>query len=220
MIGARDILLQPFIYLHLPFNLTHCKTVILIAYLKGKITFKNPAYIYVECGGVGYHVNISLNTFQAMEEKEDIKILTYMQVKEDGHALYGFYDERERNLFIHLISVSGVGVNTARVMLSGMNVDAIINEQVATLNKIKGIGPKTAKRIILDLKDKVLKDGGVADTITPTISNTIVDEALSAMIALGFPRNTVSKQLKMIMASQPEITQVEDLIKAALKQLS
>lgn len=196
----------------------------MIAYLKGKITFKNPAYIYVECGGVGYHVNISLNTYQAIEDKEDIKILTYMQVKEDGHALYGFYDERERNLFVHLISVSGVGVNTARVMLSGMSVDemrsAIINEQVATLNKIKGIGPKTAKRIILDLKDKVLKDGGATETLSPIVSNTIVDEALSAMIALGFPRNTVNKQLNAIMASQPNITQVEDLIKAALKQLS
>lgn len=196
----------------------------MIAYLKGKITFKNPAYIYVECGGVGYHVNISLNTYQHIEEKDEIKILTYLQVKEDSHALYGFYDERERNMFVHLISVSGVGVNTARVMLSGMNVDemraAIINEQVQTLNKIKGIGPKTAKRIILDLKDKVLKDGAVADTIVPSVGNTIVDEALSAMIALGFPRNTVNKQLKAIMASQPNITQVEDLIKAALKQLS
>jgi Holliday junction DNA helicase RuvA len=196
----------------------------LIAYLKGKITFKKPTYIYVECGGVGYHVNISLNTYQAIEDKEDIKILTYLQVKEDSQALYGFYDERERNLFVLLISVSGVGVNTARVMLSGMSVDdmrsAIIHEQVATLNKIKGIGPKTAKRIILDLKDKVLKDGAVADTLSPSISNTIVDEALSAMIALGFPRNTVNKQLNAIMASQTNITQVEDLIKAALKQLS
>ena len=178
----------------------------------------------MECGGIGYHVNISLNTYQQIEEKEDIKILTYMQVKEDGHNLYGFYDERERKMFVHLISVSGVGVNTARVMLSGMNVDemrsAIINEQVQTLNKIKGIRPKTAKRIILDLKDKVLKDGAVADTIVPTVSNTIVDEALSAMIALGFPRNTVNKKLNAIVASQPNITQVEDLIKAALKQLS
>jgi len=196
----------------------------LIAYLKGKITFKKPTYIYVECGGVGYHVNISLNTYQAIEDKEDIKILTYLQVKEDSQALYGFYDERERNLFVLLISVSGVGVNTARVMLSGMSVDdmrsAIIHEQVATLNKIKGIGPKTAKRIILDLKDKVLKVGAVADSLSPSISNTMADEALSAMIALGFPRNTVNKQLNAIMANQTSITQVEDLIKAALKQLS
>lgn len=196
----------------------------MIAYLKGKITFKKPTYIYVECGGVGYHVNISLNTYQAIEDKENIKILTYLQVKEDSQALYGFYDERERNLFVLLISVSGVGVNTARVMLSGMSVDdmrsAIIHEQVATLNKIKGIGPKTAKRIILDLKDKVLKDGAVADSLSPSISNTMADEALSAMIALGFPRNTVNKQLNAIMANQTDITQVEDLIKAALKQLS
>ena len=196
----------------------------MIAYLKGKITFKKPTYIYVECGGVGYHVNISLNTYQAIEDKEDIKILTYLQVKEDSQALYGFYDERERNLFVLLISVSGVGVNTARVMLSGMSVDdmrsAIIHEQVATLNKIKGIGPKTAKRIILDLKDKVLKDGAVVDSLSPSISNTMADEALSAMIALGFPRNTVNKQLNAIMANQTNITQVEDLIKAALKQLS
>ena len=196
----------------------------MIAYLKGKITFKKPTYIYVECGGVGYHVNISLNTYQAIEDKENIKILTYLQVKEDSQALYGFYDERESNLFVLLISVSGVGVNTARVMLSGMSVDdmrsAIIHEQVATLNKIKGIGPKTAKRIILDLKDKVLKDGAVADSLSPSISNTMADEALSAMIALGFPRNTVNKQLNAIMANQTDITQVEDLIKAALKQLS
>lgn len=196
----------------------------MIAYLKGKITLKNPAFIYVECGGVGYHVNISLYTFQQLEDKEEIKILTYLQVKEDSHSLYGFYDERERNLFVHLISVSGVGVNTARVMLSSMSVDemrsAIINDQAAVLNKIKGIGPKTAKRIILDLKEKVMKDGGATETISASVSNTILDEALSAMIALGFPRNTVQKQLNAIMSSNSNITQVEDLIKAALKQLS
>lgn len=196
----------------------------LIAYLKGKITLKTPAYIYVECTGVGYHVNISLHTYQQIEDKDEIKILTYLQVKEDDQALFGFYDERERNMFVHLISVSGVGVNTARVMLSSMNVDemrsAIINEQVAVLNKIKGIGPKTAKRIILDLKDKVIKDGGATETISVPVSNTLVDEALSAMIALGFPRNTVQKQLNAIMANRSDITQVEDLIKAALKQLS
>lgn len=197
----------------------------MIAYLKGKITFKNPAFVYVECNGVGYHVNISLNTFRQIEEKDEVKLLTYMYVKEDAQALYGFFDERERNLFTHLISVSGVGVNTARVMLSGMEVDelrsAIINDQVAVLNKVKGIGPKTAKRIILDLKDKLIKDGGVVSESPVQIAgNTLKDEALSAMIALGFPRNTVSKQLDSILASDASITRVEDLIKAALKQLS
>lgn len=197
----------------------------MIAYLKGKITFKNPAFVYVECNGVGYHVNISLNTFRQIEEKDEVKLLTYMYVKEDAQALYGFFDERERNLFTHLISVSGVGVNTARVMLSGMEVDelrsAIINDQVAVLNKVKGIGPKTAKRIILDLKDKLIKDGGVVSESPVQIAgNTLKDEALSAMIALGFPRNTVSKQLDSILAADASITRVEDLIKAALKQLS
>lgn len=197
----------------------------MIAYLKGNITFKSPTYIYVECHGVGYHVNISLHTFQHLEEKEEIKLLTYMHVKEDGHTLFGFYDQRERNLFTHLISVSGVGVNTAMVMLSGMEVDqlrgAIINEQVAVLNKVKGIGPKTAKRIILDLKDKLMKDGGVVAEVSGIVmSNTIRDEALSAMLALGFPRNTVAKQIDAILKKDPSISKVEDLIKTALKQLS
>ena len=196
----------------------------MIAYLKGKITYKSPTFIYVECVGVGYHVNISLQTYREIEEKEEVKILTYYHVKEDGQSLYGFYDARERTMFVQLISVSGVGVNTARVMLSTLTVDelraAIINEQVAVLNKIKGIGPKTAKRVILDLKDKVMKESGSMDAIVAPASNTIREEALSAMVALGFPKSTVQKQLNTILTNRSDISKVEDLIKAALKQLS
>ena len=141
----------------------------MIAYLNGEITHKTPTYIYVDCHGVGYHVNISLNTYSKLESLQKIKIFTYLNVKEDEQSLFGFYDDDERSLFILLISVSGVGVNTARVILSYMNPDevrtAIIHDNPVALGKVKGIGPKTAKRIILDLKDKVIKETGTDQVI-------------------------------------------------------
>ena len=136
----------------------------MIAYLKGAITHKSPTFIVVECGGVGYHVNISLHTYAQIEKLETVKILTHQIIREDGHFLYGFAEEVERRLFQHLISVSGVGPATAQIMLSSMQPDearqAVISENVAAFRNVKGIGPKTAKRIILDLKDKLVKESG------------------------------------------------------------
>lgn len=197
----------------------------MIAYLNGEITHKTPTYIYVDCHGVGYHVNISLNTYSKLESLQKIKIFTYLNVKEDEQSLFGFYDDDERSLFILLISVSGVGVNTARVILSYMNPDevrtAIIHDNPVALGKVKGIGPKTAKRIILDLKDKVIKETGMEQVILLSPEgNTIRNEALSAMIALGFPKPVVEKQIKTILEKNPNIEQVEDLIKQVLKQMN
>lgn len=196
----------------------------MIAYLSGSITYKSPTYIYVECHGVGYHVNISLHTYSKIESLERVKIYTYMHVKEDDQSLYGFFDTEERSLFALLISVSGIGPNTARVMLSYLNPEeiksAIVHENVVALNKIKGIGPKTAKRIILDLKDKVIKESGDQPILVSNYDNTIKDEALSALIALGFPKTSVEKQLNSVLSKQSEINQVEDLIKMVLKQMS
>lgn len=197
----------------------------MIAYLNGEITHKTPTYIYIDCHGVGYHVNISLNTYSKLENLQKIKIFTYLNVREDEQSLYGFFDDDERTLFILLISVSGIGVNTARVILSYMNPEevrtAIIHENAVALGKVKGIGPKTAKRIILDLKDKVIKESGSEQVIliSPE-SNTLRNEALSALVALGFPKPVVEKQIKTTIEKNPNIEQIEDLIKQVLKQMS
>ena len=197
----------------------------MIAYLNGDITYKTPTYIYVDCHGVGYHVNISLNTYAKLENLQKIKILTYLNVKEDEQTLFGFFDDDERSLFILLISVSGVGVNTARIILSYMTPDevrtAIIHENAVSLGKVKGIGSKTAKRIILDLKDKVIKESGSDHVIlVGPETASIRSEALSALIALGFPKPVVEKQIKTVMEKNPNTDQVEDLIKQVLKQMS
>ena len=196
----------------------------MIAYIKGEITYKSPTYILVETGGIGYHVNISLNTYAQIEKLEKVQILTHLQVKEDSHTLYGFAEEAERSMFVLLISVSGIGTNTARVLLSSMKVDevrmAILSENVAAFNKVKGIGPKTAKRIILDLKDKVIKESGDTSMSISPVNNTIREEALSALVALQFPKIKVQKVLNKILQQQPNIGSVEDMIKLALKNLS
>jgi Holliday junction DNA helicase RuvA len=196
----------------------------MIAYIKGEITYKSPTYILVETGGIGYHVNISLNTYAQIEKLEKVQILTHLQVKEDSHTLYGFAEEAERSMFILLISVSGIGTNTARVLLSSMKVEearmAIMSENVAAFNKVKGIGPKTAKRIILDLKDKVIKESGDTSMSISPINNTIREEALSALVALQFPKIKVQKVLNKILQQQPNVGSVEEMIKLALKNLS
>lgn len=197
----------------------------MIAYLNGIITHKTPTFIYVDCNGVGYHVNISLHTYTRLEKLEKIKIFTYLNVKEDEQSLYGFFDDEERALFILLISVSGIGVNTARVILSYMTPEevrvAIIQENAVALGKVKGIGPKTAKRIILDLKDKVIKESGSEQVILLSpANNTIRNESLSALIALGFPKIVVEKQINAVLEKNPDIGQVEDLIKQVLKQMN
>ena len=196
----------------------------MIHHIKGLITFKSPTYVIVEAGGIGYKINISLNTYARIESLEQVKLLTYFHVKEDGQSLFGFSDEQERSLFTHLISVSGIGPATAQLVLSSMSTDeirsAILAEDDRQFNRVKGIGPKTAKRIILELKDKVQKDAGEDWTPTTAADNTIRQEALSALIALGFSRIPVQKTLNQIIKENPEVDSVEKLIKLALHKLS
>jgi holliday junction DNA helicase RuvA len=195
----------------------------MITYLRGNITQKTPTYIVIEAAGVGYLVHISLHTFSQIEKKEEVKILTHLNIKEDSHSLYGFAEETERSLFRHLISVSGIGPNTAQIMLSSLNPEelrsAIIGEQEQVFRAVKGIGPKMAKRIILDLKDKLVKDSGDLPLTFPSQNNTIREEALSALVALGFQKIAVQKALNHLLKDQ-SIQSVEQLIKLALKELS
>ncbi len=196
----------------------------MISYIKGEITFKNPTFIIVETGGIGYHVHISLNTYAQIEKLEKVKILTHLHIKEDSHTLYGFADGSERKLFRQLISVSGIGPATAQIALSSLTPDelkaAIISENELTFKKVKGIGPKTAKRIILDLKDKILKENNDMPISFTPADNTIRDEALSALVALGFNRSKVQRSLNNILKAQTDSMSVEELIKRALSVLA
>lgn len=189
-------------------------------HLQGRLIEKNPAYIVIECAGVGYFVNISVHTYSKIGDNENFKILTYLQITEDQHALYGFADEEERRLFRLLITVSGVGCNTARMMLSSMNPgeieSCILQDDAPRLKAIKGIGEKTAQRIILELKSKLRKD--VNAPSVSVASFKVKDEALTALLTLGFPRASVEKTLDSLVRQQPTAG-VEDLIRLALKNL-
>ncbi|WP_113637186.1 Holliday junction branch migration protein RuvA [Nubsella zeaxanthinifaciens] len=191
-------------------------------YIDGKLTFKGPTYIVVETGGVGYHINISLNTYAALGESERCKIYTWLHVKEDAHTLYGFADEGERRLFLHLISVSGIGPTTCRMMLSSITPNeiqqAIVSADVALIQKIKGIGAKSAQRIVLELQDKLKKEG-IESLISMPIHNTIKDEALSALIMLGFSKQAAEKALDNVLKKADGELTVEQMIKQALKNL-
>ena len=164
----------------------------MIAYLNGEFKVKNPAYFIVECNGVGYQVNISLNTFSKLQTLDKGKIHTYLHIREDAQILYGFAHESEKNLFISLISVQGVGTNTARMILSSMSPadleEAIRTENDVLIQRIKGVGPKTAKRLVIDLKDKIGKGAGATENSFGFGHNTMKEEALSALAMLGFTR--------------------------------
>lgn len=194
------------------------------AYLKGEITFRNPAFITLEVNGIGFHVNIPLSTYTAIEGREQATIYTYLIVREDAHTLYGFATQTERNMFAQLIGVTGVGATTAQLILSAMSVDevraAIIGEQAHVLQRVKGIGAKTAKQIILDLKNKLTKEApdGVP-VLLPSVDNAVREEALSALISLGFNRIAVQKALNQVLKDSPNVEKVEDLIKMTLKAL-
>ncbi len=193
----------------------------MIHHLKGQLVEKNPTYVVIDCNGVGYSVNISLNTFSLLPDSEAINLYTYLHVKEDSHTLYGFAEKSEREIFKLLISVSGVGTSTARTMLSSLHprevTEAIASENVATIQSVKGIGAKTAQRVILDLKDKVLKVMG-DDEVFASQSNTNKEEALSALEILGYNRRQAGKVVEKILKEEPEST-VESIIKLALKKL-
>jgi Holliday junction DNA helicase RuvA len=192
------------------------------AYIDGKLVFKCPAYVVIDAGGVGYHINISLNTYSFLGDAERCKLFTWLHVKEDAHTLYGFADEGERRLFLHLISISGIGPNTGRMMLSSITPveiqTAIVNGNVSLIQRIKGIGPKSAQRIILELQDKLKKEGPDTLTVMP-VNKTAKDEALSALVMLGFARNVAEKVLDSEVSKNSEVLTVEQLIKLALKNL-
>ena len=193
----------------------------MITHLRGKLVEKNPTDVVVECNGVGYKVHISLHSYSLIPDQESIQIYTHLQVKEDSHTLYGFVEKSEREIFRLLISVSGIGTSTARTMLSSLHPDqvkeAIASNDVATVQSIKGIGAKTAQRIILDLKDKILKVYNM-DEVSVSKSNTNKDEALSALETLGFNRKIAGKVVDRILKNSPSET-VENIIKLALKNL-
>jgi len=191
------------------------------AYIAGKVTERTPAYVVVDNHGIGYFINITLNTFTAIGEKEEAKLFVHEQLLEDAHNLFGFFTTEERELFEMLITVSGIGCNTARLILSSLTVNelsnAIANEDVKTIQAVKGIGLKTAQRIIIELKDK-LKKNDLPTEIFAAQDNTIKNEALSALTILGFNKNAVDKALNRLLKQQPDAS-VETLIKEALKIL-
>ncbi|MEN2415628.1 MULTISPECIES: Holliday junction branch migration protein RuvA [unclassified Flavobacterium] len=193
----------------------------MIAHLQGKLVEKNPTEVVIDCGGVGYHVNISLHTFSLIPNADFIKLYTHLQIKEDAHTLFGFVEKSEREIFRMLLSVSGIGANIARTMLSSIEpkqiINAIASGDVAVIQSIKGIGSKTAQRVILDLKEKVLKLYDL-DEVSVIQNNTNRDEALSALEVLGFVRKASEKVVERIVKEDPEAT-AETIIKKALKSL-
>ncbi len=192
------------------------------SYIKGKLIEKNPTYVVIESAGIGYYINISLHTFSKISNDEQCKLFIHFVVREDAQILYGFADEDERKLFRHLISVSGVGSNTARLILSSLKTeeifDAIINNKPSVLQSVKGIGGKSAQRIIIDLKDKLYKEGVSVGNLEIS-HNTQKDEALSGLVSLGFNKKIAEKALDKILKSGDSPLSVEQLIKNALKSL-
>jgi len=192
------------------------------AYLQGKFSLKNPAQVYIDVNGIGFEVNISLNTYAQIQNSENGKLYTYLQVKEDAHTLYGFFDKSEKEIFVQLISVSGIGAATARMMLSHLKplevTHAIQHGNIKLLESIKGIGKKTAERLVLELRDKVSKVD-ISTNINTLPGNTMQQDALNALIALGITRAQAEASIKKITVSDPGIHNLEELIKKALKAI-
>jgi Holliday junction DNA helicase RuvA len=193
----------------------------MIAHIQGKLVEKNPTEVVIDCCGVGYQINISLHTYSLLPNSDQIKLFTYLQIKEDAHTLFGFFEKSEREIFKMLLSVSGIGASIARTMLSSLEpkqiIQAIASGDVGTVQSIKGIGVKTAQRVILDLQDKVLKLYDL-DEVSMVLNNTNRDEALSALEVLGFVRKSSEKVVEKIIKEDPDAT-VESIIKKALKSL-
>ncbi len=178
--------------------------------------------VYVDVQGIGYEVNISLNTFSEIQDKTEGKLYTYLQVKEDAHTLFGFHDMSEKEIFTQLISVSGVGAATARMMLSSLKpqeiTNAILLSDHRTLESVKGIGKKTAERLVLELRDKIGK-GTTPTAINPLNSNTLSNDALNALVALGIARQVADQAIKKVLKTEPGINKLEELIKKSLKAI-
>ena len=193
----------------------------MITHVQGKLVEKNPSFVIIDCNGIGYILRISLQTFSMLPNTENCMLFTHLSIKEDAHTLYGFFDKDERELFRLLISVSGVGPNTAQMILSSLTPheiqQAIITENVSVLQGIKGIGGKTAQRIILDLKDKIAKLGISANSSSASY-NTIREEALSALTMLGFSKNSIEKYIDKEL-QEDGMVEVEELVKRVLKKM-
>jgi Holliday junction DNA helicase RuvA len=194
----------------------------MIAYLKGEFTYKTPSLVHIEVNGVGYEVLISLNTYSHIQGLPKGTLLTHLLVREDAHILYGFHDKAEKDMFLQLIGISGVGSSTARMMLSSMKPDeisrAILQGNARQLESIKGIGKKSAERIILELRDKLGKQSTDLN-ISPLANNSLEQDALNALISLGIARPAAEQAVRKVMALETEAGQIEDIIKKALKTL-
>lgn len=194
----------------------------MIAYLNGKFAYINPTTVYVDVSGVGYEVNISLNTYGAIQNLKEGKLFTHLQIKEDAHTIFGFFDKQEKDMFIMLIGVSGVGAATARLMLSNMLPDeiakAILNGNARLLESIKGIGRKTAERLVLELRDKVSKQPADV-SVTVARGNTLQQDALNALVALGINKAAAETAINKVLKDEPEDSQLEHIIKKALKSI-
>lgn len=195
----------------------------MIAFLRGEFAYKSPALVQMDVAGVGYELQISLNTYSRIENLTSGVLLTYLHIREDAHVLYGFYDRAEKELFIQLISVSGVGASTARMMLSSMRpeeiIRAILQGNSRQLESIKGIGKKSAERIVLELRDKLGKSKDIGANISSPASNTLEQDALNALITLGIARPAAENAIKKVIVEVSGTDRVEDLIKKALKIL-
>jgi len=196
----------------------------MISYLSGKLVIKDPTYVIIDVGGIGYQVKISLQTYSRIKDEEQIRLLTFLHIKEDAHTLYGFKEEDEKRLFLLLIGINGVGPNTGLMILSSLSTEeiehAILSGDVVTIQHVKGIGTKTAQRIILELKDKVGKagnDGNTASLGFLKSSNKTREEALQALITLGFPKAAAEKNIATVLKKTVGEISLEDLIKASLK---
>lgn len=194
----------------------------MIAYLKGEFVHKSPAVIHMDVHGVGYEVQISLNTYSKIQNLDSGILYTCLLIREDAHLLFGFFDLAEKEMFLHLISVSGIGASTARIMLSYMKpeelVRAIVIADTKTLESIKGIGKKTAERMVLELRDKLSRHS-LETNISPLKNNTLHADALNALMALGIARNTADHAIQRVLQSDPKPTSIEEVIKKALKTL-
>jgi holliday junction DNA helicase RuvA len=195
----------------------------MIAFLRGTFAYKSPALVHLEVAGVGYELQISLNTYSRIEQLESGALLTYLHIREDAHILYGFFDREEKDLFILLLSVSGVGASTARMMLSSMKPAeisrAILQGNAKQLESIKGIGKKSAERIILELRDRLGKGREETINISSLTSNTLHQDALNALVTLGIARPAAENAIKKVMNEGPGEEKIEDIIKKALKIL-
>jgi Holliday junction DNA helicase RuvA len=195
----------------------------MIAFLEGVFAYKSPALVHIDVGGVGYELQISLSTYSRIEHLDRGRLLTHLHIREDAHVLYGFFDRTEKNLFLQLVSVSGVGAATARMMLSSMPPEEIVRAiqqgNTRQLESIKGIGKKSAERIILELRDKMIKVNLETPNISSPTSNTLEQDALNALVTLGIARPAAENAIRKVLKEGPGPDKIEDIIKKALKIL-